>query len=100
MRSLPAALQRSHRSSVAGATKSWGGVRVGVIAFLLWSSPTNALHYVAVPHIVQHLGGDERSRRTPLTKVTVGARRAVFIACRRTYHKSATRKVTAGVRRP
>src|SRR4051794_5528814 len=55
-RSLPAALQRSHRSSAAGpATVPAGGVRVGVIAFLLWSSPMNMfLGYCSL--IVQHLG--------------------------------------------
>src|SRR5919107_1576276 len=54
-RSFPAALQRSHRSSAAGpATLPAGGVRVGVIAFLLWSSPMNLfLGYYCSP-IVQH----------------------------------------------
>src|SRR3569833_2204669 len=53
-RSFPAALQRSHRSSAAvPATLPAGGVRVGVIAFLLWSSPMNMfLGYCS--HIVQH----------------------------------------------
>src|SRR3954470_21553009 len=54
-RSFPAALQRSHRSSAAGpATVPAGGVRVGVIAFLLWSSPMNMFLGYCCSLIVQH----------------------------------------------
>src|SRR3954451_7101200 len=55
MRSLPAALQRSHRSSAAGpATVPAGGVRVGFIAFLLCSSPMNKFLGLLRSPIVQH----------------------------------------------
>src|SRR5689334_16857641 len=64
-RSFPAALQRSHRSSAAGpATVPAGGVRVGVIAFLLWSSPMNMFLGYCSP-MVQHPWPSQPSHCAP-----------------------------------